>query len=79
MMPRLEGSVATSGRYRLDSFSDAPYAGEERSRYLAEFGKDLAQARAALLRDDPQALLPASACSPVAAPAAPQTGASPAR
>lgn len=64
MMPRLEGTVATSRRYPVDSFSDAPYAGEERGRYLAEFGKDLTLAREALLRDDPQAALPASACAP---------------
>jgi hypothetical protein len=64
LMPRLEGTVATSKQYPVDSFSDAPYAGEERSRYLAEFGKDLQLARAALLRDDPQAALPASACGP---------------
>jgi len=67
MMPRLEGRVATSGRYPADSFSDAPYDGEERTRYLAEFGRDLARARGALLRDDAHAALPASACPSVGA------------
>jgi hypothetical protein len=66
MMPRLEGPVATSRRYPASAFSDAPYDGEERTRYLAEFGKDLAQARDALLRADPTAALPASACAPAA-------------
>jgi hypothetical protein len=65
LMPRLEGLVATSEAYALDAFSDAPYDGAERQRYLAEFGKDLALARAALVRDDPHAAVPASACSPV--------------
>jgi hypothetical protein len=64
LMPRLEGNLATSRRYPLASFSDAPYEGEERTRYLAEFGKDVSRARAALLRDDPNAALPASACAP---------------
>ena len=36
---------------------------EERSRYLAEFGKDLARARAALAEFDPGTPLPQSACS----------------
>jgi hypothetical protein len=66
MVPRLEGTVATSSRYPADSFSDAPYDGEERTRYLAEFGRDLARARAALQRDDPHAAMPASVCAPVA-------------
>ena len=64
LMPRLEGTVATSRRYPADSFSDAPYDGEERTRYLTEFGKDVKLAREALLRDDPNAALPASACAP---------------
>lgn len=80
MMPRLEGTVATSRRYPLDGFSDAPYDGEERRRYLAEFGKDLNIARDALLRDDPHGALPASACAPVVAPAvAPNIGVQSAR
>lgn len=64
LMPRLEGIVATSRAYPLNSFSDAPYDGEERARYLAEFSKDVRQAREALLRDDPNGLLPPSACAP---------------
>lgn len=64
LMPRLEGNVATSRRYPLNGFSDAPYDGEERTRYLTEFGKDVNSAREALLRDDPDAVLPASACTP---------------
>jgi len=76
LMPRLEGNVATSKRYPANSFSDAPYEGEERARYLAEFGKDVKLARDALLRDDPQAALPASACAPVSTPV---VGATPTR
>lgn len=66
LMPRLEGPVATSRRYPASGFSDAPYDGEERTRYLKEFGKDARLAREALLRSDPNAALPASACAPVA-------------
>lgn len=64
LMPRLEGKVATSRSYPLNSFSDAPYEGEERGRYLTELGKDVRLARAALLRDDPDGAVPASACTP---------------
>lgn len=64
LMPRLEGKVATSRSYPLDGFSDAPFDGEERKRYLTEFGKDVRLARAALLRDDPDGSVPASACTP---------------
>jgi hypothetical protein len=64
LMPRLEGKVATSRSYPLDGFSDAPFDGEERKRYLTEFGKDVRLARAALLRDDPNGSVPASACTP---------------
>lgn len=65
LMPRLPGAVATSGAYPLSSFSAAPYDGEERRRYLAEFGRDVARARGALLRDDPVGTVPASSCVPV--------------
>jgi len=65
LMPRLEGPVATSRRYPASGFSNAPYDGEERTRYLTEFGKDVKLAREALLRADPNAPLPASACAPV--------------
>jgi hypothetical protein len=64
LMPRLQGLVATSRSYPVTSFSDAPFDGEERKRYLTEFGKDVRLARAALLRDDPNAALPTSACAP---------------
>ena len=64
LMPRLQGAVATSRSYPVDGFSDAPFDGEERQRYLTEFNKDVQLARAALLRDDPNGALPASACAP---------------
>ena len=64
LMPRLQGTVATSRSYPLNGFSDAPFDGEERKRYLTEFGKDVQLARAALLRDDPNGAMPASACTP---------------
>ncbi|WP_332847791.1 choice-of-anchor X domain-containing protein [Massilia sp. S19_KUP03_FR1] len=64
LMPRLEGRVATSRSYPLTGFSDAPFDGEERRRYLTELGKDVRLARAALLRDDPDGAVPASACTP---------------
>lgn len=62
LMPRLAGAVATSGAWPLSSFSAAPYDGEERRRYLAEFSRDVARARGALLRDDPAGAVPASSC-----------------
>jgi hypothetical protein len=64
LMPRLQGLVATSRSYPVNSFSDAPFDGEERQRYLTEFNKDVRLARDALLRDDPNGTLPASACTP---------------
>jgi hypothetical protein len=64
LLPRLEGTVATSRADSLEGFSDAPYMGDDRTRYLAEFGRDLKLARAALLRADPQAALPTPACTP---------------
>lgn len=63
LMPRLEGKVLVGKAQPLRNFSDAEWQGEERSRYLAEFGKDLAQARAALAELDPSAPAPASACA----------------
>jgi hypothetical protein len=65
LMPRLPGAVATSGADPLSSFSAAPYDGEERRRYLAEFSRDVARARGELLRDDPVGTVPASSCVPV--------------
>jgi hypothetical protein len=62
LMPRLEGKVFTGKPHPLGSFSDAEWQGEERSRYLAEFGKDLARARTELAGLDPAAPLPPSEC-----------------
>ena len=63
LMPRLEGKVFTGKPHPLNAFSDAEWQSEERSRYLAEFGKNLARARSALARFDPSAPLPPSACA----------------
>ena len=46
MMSRRSGKVHTSQDYALDSFSAAEWNGEERARYLAELGKDVASAKA---------------------------------
>ncbi|MCX9156352.1 hypothetical protein OPU71_09485 [Niveibacterium sp. 24ML] len=48
LMPRLAGPVGVTAQYSLSSFSNAEWQGEQRSRYLAEFGKDLDQAKQAL-------------------------------
>lgn len=48
MLPRREGVVHRSGSYALKAFSDAEWTSEERSRYLAELGKDVAQLEAQL-------------------------------
>jgi hypothetical protein len=66
LMPRLEGKVFTGKPHSLGAFSDAEWQGEERSRYLAEFGKDLARARSELAGFDPAAPLPPSECEQVA-------------
>ena len=63
LMPRLEGKVFTGKAHPLPAFSDAEWQGEERSRYLAEFGKDLARARSELAGFDPSAPLPPSECA----------------
>ncbi len=63
LMPRLEGKVVVGKPHPLKSFSDAEWQDEQRSRYLAEFGKDLARARSALAEFDPGTALPPSACS----------------
>ena len=44
MLPRLAGVVHTSKSYPLASFSTAEWSSEERDRYLAELGKDVAEA-----------------------------------
>jgi hypothetical protein len=45
MLPRQVGAVHTSKAYALDSFSDAEWSSEERSRYLAELNKDVDEAK----------------------------------
>jgi hypothetical protein len=62
LMPRLEGRVATSKAHSLKSFSDAEWQSEERGRYLAEFGKDVRAAAAAVRNFDPALPLPPSEC-----------------
>jgi hypothetical protein len=64
LMPRLEGKVYTSKTYAANSFSNAEWQSEEKSRYLAEFAKDVANAKAELARFDPDLPLPASECGP---------------
>lgn len=44
-MARQAGVVYTSARYARDRFSSAEWSSEERSRYLAEYGKDAETAR----------------------------------
>ena len=59
LLPRLEGTAAVSKSYNLQNFSDAEWQSEERSRYLAEYAKDVALAKAALVELNPeQARLP---------------------
>jgi hypothetical protein len=67
LMPRLEGRAFVGKPHPLTAFSDAEWQSEERSRYLAEFGKDLRQARQALAAADPAAPLPPGACTEAAA------------
>lgn len=62
LMPRLEGAAHVTKAYPLTAFSSSEWHSEERSRYLNAFGKDVAQARAALEKLDPGAALPKSAC-----------------
>ncbi|MGZ5198883.1 MAG: choice-of-anchor X domain-containing protein [Telluria sp.] len=64
LMARLEGRVYVSKQYPLDSFSDAEWQSEQRSRYLKEFSKDLRGARADLAAFDPARPMPASGCAP---------------
>lgn len=44
MLPRLPGVLHRSRPYALASFSPAEWQSEERTRYLTEFGKDVAEA-----------------------------------
>lgn len=50
LMPRLQGSVHVSQDYPLASFADAEWNAEERTRYLAELGRDVAVAQAHVQR-----------------------------
>jgi hypothetical protein len=45
LMPRLNGEVHVSAKHALASFSDAEWSAEERSRYLAELTRDVAEAQ----------------------------------
>jgi hypothetical protein len=56
LMPRLEGTVLKGKPHALSGFDDNEWRSEERSRHLAEFGKDAKAARAALGAFDPAAL-----------------------
>jgi hypothetical protein len=67
LMPRIEGKAYVGKPHPLKAFSDAEWQGEERSRYLAEFGKDLALARSALAEFDPGAPLPPGTCVEIGA------------
>jgi hypothetical protein len=50
MMDRRAGVVHSSASYAIDSFSPSEWSSEERSRYLAEYGRDLETARTELER-----------------------------
>jgi hypothetical protein len=64
LMPRLEGKVITGKPLPLKNFSDAEWQGEERTRHLVEFSKDVALAQAAMTQFDPSQPAPKSACMP---------------
>lgn len=53
LMPRLEGVAHTTRGHRLAEFSAEEWQSEERARYLAEFGRDVEAARAALAELEP--------------------------
>lgn len=48
LMPRLTGYVHTTKKYASNSFSNTEWTSEERTRYLTELGKDVAQTQAEL-------------------------------
>lgn len=50
LMPRLSGTVLVGASHPLGSFSDAPWSGEERKRYLAELTRDVETAQRELER-----------------------------
>jgi len=45
LMASLDGPVATSRKVAMAQFSDALFSSDETRRYLAEYGKDVAQAQ----------------------------------
>jgi hypothetical protein len=45
LMASLDGPVASSRKYALAQFSDAAFSSDETQRYIAEYGKDVAQAQ----------------------------------
>lgn len=53
MLARREGVVFTGARYALTAFSDAEWSSEERSRYLAEFNRDVSELEAQLAGTPP--------------------------
>ena len=53
MLPRRAGVQHTSGVHDIAGFSDAEWAGEEKTRYLTELGKDVAEAERQLQRLGP--------------------------
>lgn len=53
MLPRLAGVVHQSKSYALAQFSDALWSSEQRTRYLSELGKDVADAQNQLQRIGP--------------------------
>ena len=54
LMPALDGPVATSRKYALAQFSDATFSSDETQRYLAEYGKDVAEAQQQVSQLAPQ-------------------------
>ncbi len=66
LMARISGVAHVSKNYPLKGFSDAEWQGEERTRYLTEYERDVERARARLIEYAPeQAKLPSpvSDCS----------------
>ena len=45
LMPARDGVVATSRKYSLAQFTEAAWSSDETQRYVAEYGKDVAQAQ----------------------------------
>jgi len=66
LIARMQGVAHVSKNYTLKSFSDAEWNGEERTRHLKEFAKDVELAKAALVAFDPEQVqrpFPRSECS----------------